>query len=311
MPLAQWNGRKRASCSGTAFADGRLPCLRGLALFASLAVAAPCFAGEPGGSDSARGLTIAILDLAEIPNLLPRPVVETRRPAWRTTFGSERESPPESKAHAAAGPIAALGETDAVLIQGVQAAAPLRRLFPPRAWRLIVSRNVLSPSDPVGMRTVRSDLPPSTAIAVRAHQDLRVTARALTLRLEPSSPGRPAEGSEAAATAVRLVDRGGRALWLASVTLPASCSSEDPPCTALTTLDAWRRDKLRSGEPTVIGGRISMRAPPKTETAGAASAACASHTIDSDLAWHRLPPRSGPDSGGDASGCVAIVRLAE
>jgi hypothetical protein len=308
---AQRKRRVRAPYSGTALASGRALCCRAFALLAPLAVATPAFSEEPGGPEPARGLTIAILDLAEIPDLMPRPAAETRRPAWRTTFGSERESPPEVKAHAAAGPIAALGETDAVLIQGVQAAAPLRRLFPPRTWRLIVSRKVLSLSDPVGLRTVRSDLPPSTAIAVRAHQNLRVTARALTLRLEPSPPGQPPGDTEAAATAVRLVDRGGRTLWLASVALPASCSTEDPPCTALGTLDAWRQDKLRNGEPTVIGGRISVRAPPKAETADAASAACSSHTIESDLAWHRLPPRSGPDSSQDTKGCVEIVRLAE
>lgn len=292
---------------------------RGAALFYGrfrVLVLSPMLALSPASAGDAppapaRGLTIAILDLAEIPEFAPPPSAEARRPAWRTTFGSERETVPESKASTGSGPLAALAGADAVLIQGVRASARLRRLFPPRAWRLIVSRKVLSLSDPVGFRTARSDLPPSTAIAVKARADLRIAARTHALHLEPKHSGQPPGNTEASATAVRLVDARGRTLWLASVALPAACASKEPPCPALDALDAWRKEKLANDEPTVIGGRITAVPRRGAEKNGAATDACVSHTVESDLSWQRLPPASdnnSPDTGG---ACIEIVRLAD
>ncbi|MCC7251746.1 hypothetical protein [Hyphomicrobium sp.] len=280
----------------------------------ALVLASEDFVPPASGGEAGRpGLTIGIVDLAEIPELAPRPPAEVRRPAWRTSFGSERQTEPEIKAGGVQGPLEALAGCDVVLIQGVRAAAPLRRLFPPSAWRLIVSRRVLSATDPVGFRSVRSDLPPTTAIAIKARQDLHLTARTYALRLEVSVSGPAPERPEAAATAVRLVDRGrgGRTLWLASVALPPACSAEDPPCTALETLDAWRQEKLASGEPTVIGGRMGGGAPAETDEGSDAGRACGSHTIDSDLAWQRLAPSADENSAEIGKGCISIVRLAD
>lgn len=265
----------------------------------------PASAEQPVAIEAADGLTVAIVDLAEIPELAPRPPAQDPRPAWRTTFGSERVTEPAVKAMPA-GPLTALADADIVLLQGVQAAAKLRRMFPPRAWRLIVSRDILSPADPVGFRTVRSDLPRTTAIAVKARQDLRVTARTFSLRLGEESATQIPGSPEAAATAVRLVDRG-RTLWLASIALPAACSIEDPPCPALSVLDTWRAEKLKSGEPTVIGGRMKGSGSSEKKQ-DAAPPACASHTIESDLAWRRLPS-TGPDSHDSETGCISIVRI--
>ncbi|MGE0022350.1 MAG: hypothetical protein AB7S70_01820 [Hyphomicrobium sp.] len=278
------------------------------ALLTLVALPAPSFAGEADAAPAAAGLTVAILDLADVPELAPRPEPEVSRPTWRTTFGSERETRPEI-APAAVTPILRLADTDVVLIQGVQAAAPLRRLFPPRAWRLVVSRRVFSAEDNVGFRSVRA-LPPTTAIAVRARQDLRVTARDLSLRLVEA----PAEASDApgqgAATAIRVVDRG-RTVWLASISLPTACMSEDPPCAALEGLDAWRQAKAKAGEATVIGGRIRGTPPePQEGKAEARPSDCGSHTIDSDLAWHRLPPPPEQNSEAAGTACISIIRLA-
>lgn len=293
----------------------RTPSLRKSILRTGLATlilaAAPSLstAGGAGETHAASGLTIAILDLSDIPALAPRTPPEIRQPAWRTTFGSERQSKPRVDAGAVSGPLAALAGIDAVLIQGVQAAAPLRRLFPPREWRLIVSRRVLSATDPVGFRTARSNLPLTTAIAVKASQDLRVTARTLALNLEQPAPS----DQQAAATAVRLIDRGGRTLWLASIALPPSCSVEDPPCPAFASLDAWRKTKLDGGEPTLIGGRMnaSAKEPDNAAKSDAGVVPCASHTIDSDLAWERVAPPAAKTSSENSDGCISIVRLAD
>jgi len=278
-------------------------------LLAFLSHAAPASAGGAEAEPTASaGLTIGILDLADVPELAPRPVPEVSRPAWRTTFGSERETRPEI-ASAAVTPIPSLADTDVVLIQGVQAAAPLRRLFPPRFWRLVVSRRVLSSKDNVGFRTVRV-LPPTTAVAVKARQDLRITARDFSLRLEDTSADSQGGADEGVATAVRVTDRG-RTLWLASFSLPTACSSEDPPCAALEGLDAWRQAKAKAGEATVIGGRIrgAPAAPDQAKTVARPSD-CGSHTIDSDLTWLRVPASAEENSEAHGTACISIIRLA-
>lgn len=303
----------RADLESRRHALGSTPGLCGVQALATAILLAVAATPSPAPAEETaplRSLTVAIFDLQEFPALAPRPPPEFRHPAWRTTFGSERATQPRFEAGAVSGPLAALAGVDAVLIQGLQAAAPLRRLFPPREWRLIVSRRVLSATDPVGFRTVRRNLPPTTAIAVKARPDLRVTARTLALNLEASAEN----DQEAAATAIRL-DLGGRAVWLASIALPASCNVEDPPCPALAALDAWRKQKLDGGEPTLIGGRMSAEAPPaarmeaaNAENAAPAPSACASHTIESDLAWERVAS-GGTEVSARSEGCISIIRL--
>lgn len=254
---------------------------------------------------AAHGLTIAIVDLREMSDPAPPPLPEERRPAWRTTFGSERATPRNIGAEIDNAALAPVADADVVLIQGVKASAPLRRLFQPRFWRLIISRKVLSPTDPVGFRTVRSDLPFTTAIAVKARKDLRITARAFALALHGAENDREFDQSDAAATAVRLTDEHGRTVWLASVALPQSCAVEDPPCPALEKLDAWRREKREEGAPALIGGRIT----PHAAAEHGKIAPCASHTVESDLAWERMMVPTGKNTSGPGTGCISIVRL--
>jgi hypothetical protein len=252
----------------------------------------------------AHGLTVAILDLAEVQELAPPPQSASHT-AWRTSFGSERQTEREVKMRAGYGPLAALASSDAVLIQGVKAAAPLRRLFPPREWRLIVSRRIIAPDDPLVRTTASTELPAATAIAVRASADLRVTARTLALRLEdPAAVVAAASDLPAAATAVRLLDRG-RTLWIASVALPPSCGVG--PCLARDSLDAWRRSKRASGEVTLVGGR--MIGSPASGADGGLSARCPSHGIDSDLEWRLIPQSNDKHSPDGSTGCISIVAL--
>lgn len=224
-------------------------------------------------------LTIAILDPAEVPEL-----------ALSASFGE--------------GLLSDLSGVDAVLIQGVHAAAPLRRLFPPRAWRLIISRNILAAGDPRGLRAGPTDLQPGAAIAVRVRKDLRITGRSLTLRLP--KPGSFAGDADSSVAAVRLM-AGGRTFWLGSIALPASCSVEEPPCPTLQTLDAWREEMRKRGEPALIGGRIASQ--PATETTAEAPVGCASYSIDSDLLWQRIPRDEGGNLSSNTIRCVSTVRI--
>ncbi len=273
-----------------------------------LIAAAPVAAGDGlrSADAAADGLVVAIVDLREMSGPAPAPTTPVvRQPAWRTTFGAERESRPGIVTEVEAAALRPLAGTDVVLIQGVEAGTALRRLFPPSEWRLVVSRTILSPTDPVGFRTVRSDRPPTTAIAVRARQDLRVTARTPTLALAAPAP---AGVPDAAATAVRLLDGRGRAVWLASIMLPAACSHEDPPCPALDRLDAWRHEKLKDGEPVLVGGRMAAHVP-VAPTADGERAPCASHMIETDLAWERLSVPPGANAPQAGANCLSAVRL--
>ncbi|WP_072391039.1 hypothetical protein [Hyphomicrobium sp. CS1GBMeth3] len=278
----------------------------GAASLMILAAPAPAAAEMAAAPATKPALTIGIVDFAEIPGLAPPPPRAPREPAWRTTFGSERTSEPTVKINSES--LAPLADVDAVLIQGVKADARLRRLFPPRTWRLIVSRRLLSPTDPVGFRTVRSDMPPTTAIAVKARSDLRITARALSLSLDKPGIERSASDPESAATAVRLIDPIGRTLWLVSLALPASCGAGGGICPARTTLEAWRRERLASDEPTLVGGRVMREASAhvSTDDDRPPGASCI-YTVESDIPWTDSPTRKNPSDSPE--GCISVIQL--
>ncbi len=259
-------------------------------------------ASAGGGVPNPDGLKVAILDLAELPEFAPPPP-EAHKTAWRTSFGSERQTEREIKITAGQGPLAALAGIDAVLIQGVKAAAPLRRMFPPSAWRLIVSRRIIAPNDPATQTSRGTELPAATAIAVKANPTLRVTARVLSLRLDQDAHG----GEPAAATAVRLSDADGRVMWLASVALPSSCDGRDVPCPALQGLEAWRKSHRDAGEPSLVGGRLAIaRTPIKVKHV---SSACDVHAIEADLRWKPLGEQKAENPDATSAGCISIVQL--
>jgi hypothetical protein len=82
---------------------------------------------------------------------------------------------------------------------------------------------------------------------------------------------------------------------------------EDPPCDALETLDAWREDKRKRGEPALIGQRLASQTLQKSEAE--ASSACASFTIEGDLVWQRISPEQTNNSPTDTKRCVSIIRV--
>jgi hypothetical protein len=248
------------------------------------------------------GLTVAILDLAEAPDLVPPPEKPAAQPTWRTSFGSERKSEvKKSRRDPNAGPLAYVWESDAVLIQGVSAGAPLRRLFPPKAWRLVVSRQVHLLSASAGNG---NEAPQVTAIAVKAREGLRVTAREMSLKLDDAAT---ATEPSTSATAVRILDHG-RALWLASVALPNACGDKKAQCPAQAGLDAWRQAKTGSGEATLVGGRLGLGA---AAPASKKSAACATHAILTELKAEKLPANPGESPDLPSVGCISILRLAD
>jgi hypothetical protein len=276
-----------------------MPLLGAVAIMAILAASS----ANAGGSAQA-GLTIAILDLAEIPALAPPKPVSTDHSAWRTSFGAERKSEPKLTPSSPGSPLAAIADADAVLIQGVHAAAPLRRMFPPSTWRLIVSRGLASPENSPRGTNAHGDA--ATAIAIKARSDLRVTARTAGLSLETPDAQAALGAPQTTATAVRLVDAG-RAIWLASVTLPVGCGSAND-CPARQQLNAWRATKRGDGELTVVGGR-TQRGETGRPPAPERSAACAAHGIDADSPSKQISLSAAEIAYKSAPGCISMIRL--
>ena len=266
-----------------------------LVAFASLGLSAcQVAAGEDG---LGHALRIASWDLTGVPNLGAKKVQDSARSPWRTTFGSERRT--REKEHRTAGPLAI--DADIVLLQGLTSMRIVRRLFPAREWRLIVSRQILERDDPLDpwSQDAISNVP-TTAVAVRFQSSVRVSAQDHLMELAAPEPRSGPAGGEkpAAATAVRITTAG-HTLWVVSVALTQACLAEGVTCAAQGHLESWRRTHRIADDLTLVGGRMraafaGMLPPPP----------CDGQAIEADPE----PPRSEPSTGepilDPSTGCL-------
>ena len=203
-------------------------------------------------ASAADGLRVVSLDVSNAP-AIQSPIAQTpAKPAWRTSFGSERDTKPEP-----AGPVQVI-DADVVLLQGVTSLKALQKAFPGRSWRLIISRQMVLTDDPVDPRSyeaVSSD--PATAVAVRYQVGVRVTGQDYFLagHSEPSAaqPSTAAAERLVAGTAARITI-GGRFVWLASVAFATVCADVSAPCPQRDAFETWRHVKLGAGEAVISGG---------------------------------------------------------
>jgi hypothetical protein len=210
---------------------------------------------------------------------------------WRHTFGAERQ-----------GPARVMFDTttigaDVVLVQGVQRVRDVRLLFPARAWRLVVSREILAPGE-----TPK----PTTAIVVRYRKGLRVTAQEHLMELAAPAPVGHAEGASAAGaagTAVRVLV-GDKPFWLASVSLNVTCAKPQQICPTRQKLEAWIADKAATGATAVFGGRGAATA------AGAQSlASCGDQSIARMPAAAPSVTAAQPADIREGDGCLITVGI--
>lgn len=248
-------------------------------------------------------LRIESRDLSEAPGLMPAPKPPAHASTWRTSFGSERKSDGDINSSPATqttqAPQTTGVDADVVLLQGVSDVAVLRRLFPPRSWRLVVSRRAL----PGRAAAPSPGLARVTAVAVRAKRGLRITGRDHTLDLQSAEDSGT---SGASATAVRVAD-GPRVIWFVSVMLPEACRAQSVECAPRKKLAEWRQAKRDAGQTTVVGGLYSD-ATPATPEAGIPKPPCSHQAIESIVT-------SGTQATGslaekrEGSGCVALLEL--
>jgi hypothetical protein len=241
-------------------------------------------------------LKIASWDLSEVPHLMPPLPATEQAASWRTSFGSERRSEAASKPVPASSN-SPVPDADIILLQGVSDVAALRRLLPPRQWRLVVSRWV-STAPPGAM----------TAVAIRARRGLRITGR------EPAFEVAISEHAPASATAVRIAD-GTRMLWLLSVSLDDACAASKDPCVARDRVAQWQQGKRGGGVLAIVGGHLATS---QIETSQSAKTDKAATPTPSDACRHQAI--DGATLGGaaqqpvvgakkDGAGCVALAEL--
>lgn len=218
--------------------------------------------------------------------------------AWRHTFGAERQTAPAITFDAAT------LDADVVLLQGVRRISDARALFPARQWRLIVSRQMLSPvltptsPDRFRMDEIIPGRPATTAVAVRFRRGLRTGGQVHLIDVVmpvAASPGTSAARETPAALAVRvMVDRD--PLWLVSVDLAAACAGvgagTSSPCPAFEALRRWEGEAKRS-HPVLIGGTTTGGGKP------------CSHQ---SLAMLADTPKLVAATADGALGCIARMR---
>lgn len=205
-------------------------------------------------------------------NMLPDP-----DRAWRHTFGAERRTAPANTFDAET------LEADVVLMQGVRRISDARILFPARDWRLIVSRQMLSPvlkpraANRFLLDEVVPGRPATTAIAVRFKRGLRIAGQAhitdVVVPVEAPADSRAPRETPAALAVRLLVDR--KPLWVVSADLGAACPEGSTPCAAMNAILAWQSQQS-GDQPVAIGG-----------TSAATTGACAHQSLTLEKARPR------------------------
>lgn len=271
-------------------------------LMGAVVLALPTSAAHAQAAPSpARPLTIVSLDAASIAGLAPA-APNKARPAWRTTFGSERRSEP--KTVLPTGPV----DADVVLILGLTQLRPMRLVFPAKDWKLVVSRQMLAGDGPDGAVSGDGSVVerPVTAVAIRLREGLRVTAQEHLLALASPIADGLARPRAPAGTAVRI-QAGRTALWAVSVDLnPLSCGPDEPQCKEPKVLADWRQQKLAGGEQMIIGGRVDIGGPPVLPPPPCPGLALLERRPGSDATARRVAALPEGDLG-----CIARVTVGD
>lgn len=261
------------------------------ASLAAIWAAAPLVAQPTISQD--RGLRIASWNLQDAVTAGAIERAEPKERRWRNTFGAERRIEEDTTFDGRK------LKSDVVLLQGVRSIREVRKMFPARDWKLILSRQILQAGDGRINRdsSVGGDVLSTTAVAVRYQRFLRVTAvdHLLDLSGEATEAGKK---RTPAGLAVRLVNDG-QVFWAVSAVLPSGCSGGAGGCEERDKLAEWLEAQRAAGFAVVLGGRLDEALAPT----GAARGTCTSQGILAD-------PGLKAEAGADAiAGCVAFVDM--
>jgi len=222
-------------------------------------------------AQSQPGLRIASWDLSRAEKSIFAPPPKPAKSSWRHTFGSERSDRKKSR----------IGyfnlEADVVLLQGVRNVRALKRVFPPRRWRLILSRDYtkLAPA----LSRLPADLQdydiaateyttphPVTAIAIRYQRRLRVRGvQHIPVATQADSPEN--RSHMASGTAVRI-NHYGSSIWLVSLARAQDCSAAISECAPWQAALQWTHSLGLPATTLIIAGtsKPAPSSPQQTPT---------------------------------------------
>lgn len=215
-------------------------------------------------------LKIATWNVSKAERHIAKTKPKLTTPGWRHTFGSERHERTPSK------PGEFNLDIDIVLLQGVTNASVMRQIFPPRRWKLILSRDFSQQQ--ISLSRLPADLMsydisgyeysvkmPVTAVAIRYKRRLRVrgiqhiypdnpdiNADVERERFDLAVPKTPVPTS---ATAV-LINYFGASVWVVSARNPGTCPKLDETCAPIQTIASWYRSDRPAKKrtmPIIIG----------------------------------------------------------
>lgn len=214
----------------------------------------------------APALHIATWDVTQAENNVFSRRNKENKTTWRHTFGSERQDARMTR----------IGifnlDVDIVLLQGVRNVRALRRIFPTRDWRLILSRDYLRstpalsrlPSDlrPYDISASERILEqPITAVAVRYQRNLRVRGIRHIKISNKTDENSNVLTPPPSATAVRVNHRGST-LWLVSVAMTSDCKMEQSTCNGPLETKKWQNLLSDTDPALIIAGRSQPRNTP-------------------------------------------------
>jgi hypothetical protein len=266
-----------------------------------VAAALTCLVLAAAGSRPARaGEALRVLSLsAAEAAVITAPMPGSPPPVWRTTFGA-------ASLIDANAPKPKVIEADVVLLQDVTNLMQLRRAFPPKSWRLIVSRQMV-PDDARSPAAISKN--PSTVIAVRFQPDIRIAgqehlmdmADRKSLSEAAKLTGAPELSSAplVAATAVRL-NIAGKFAWVVSASFDESCGIPGPACPQRTRLNTWIDQRRKMGEAVIAGGLL--------RESGAAGMDCAAQSVAVYPARDGMLTTVSAATRRDGMGCAALAR---
>jgi hypothetical protein len=243
-------------------------------------------------------LRIMTWDLSTLPAMEGGRANQDGEASWRTSFGAQRSTPPETLTGGSRYDLKA----DVILLQGIADATLLRRyFFPARDWHLIVSRQKLT--DVAMQADPASAAVGITGVAIRVRDGLRITAREYYPRIGGEQLGEPGTNL-LAGTAVRVADRG-RTMWLASFAVPPACAEAPTPCSARARLSEWKEGKRGQGEAVVLGGMLAAsKMESESEVPG-----CERQQLGTELKSSNIPMFTEDQLAGPGSGCAIAMDL--
>lgn len=263
-------------------------------------------------------LHIATWDITHAEKTIGSQKKKAKAPSWRHTFGAERGDRRQTK-------LKAFNlDVDIVMLQGAQNIGVVRRMFPARDWKLILSRDYRFVAPRLGRlpddlsafdisAQQRTSPKPITAIAVRYQRRLRV--RGIEhIGERPSGTGPAFAEPPPSAIAVR-VNYFGRPAWFVSSRGPGPCAPSQAECSFKTAISDWYNEKIKHGPvsaPALVGYSVSTLVKTGRATLDAA--------VDKEARCGKLEPAS-PDGLLGAKlgephrlskpklGCIVLSRL--